>query len=71
MSTNDYINVNYIESLRAINNYIIKKELKKTYIAKAYNCSRTTLNGYLNGNVDMPYTFILFMKHLMKSDPCR
>ena len=71
MSTNDYIDVAYRKSLMAINNYIVRNEVKKTYIAKLYKCSRTTLNDYLKGNVEMPYRFILFMKHLMQSDPCK
>lgn len=70
MSTKDYINVAYDNTLDIINDYIYKKEVKKTWLAKVYGCSRTTLDGYLNGITDVPYKFILFMQHLMKSDPC-
>ncbi len=70
MSTKDYINVAYDDTLDIIKDYIYKKEVKKTWLAKDYGCSRTTLNGYLNGTVDVPYKFILYMQRLMKSDPC-
>ncbi len=71
MSTNDYVNVAYDNTLDKINEYIYKKEIPKIKLAKEYGCSRTTLYGYLDGTVDMPYKFILYMRQLMKSDPCK
>lgn len=71
MSTKDYVNVAYNNTLDIINEYIYKKEIKKTWIAKAYGCSRTTLDGYLNGSTALPYKFVLFMQHMMESDPCK
>ncbi|MGM9969719.1 MAG: hypothetical protein ACI35S_04905 [Anaeroplasma sp.] len=71
MSTKDYVDVAYDNDLEKINHYIYKKEVKKTWLAKKYGCSRTTLDGYLNGTTDAPHRFILFMQHLMKSDPCQ
>ena len=70
MSKNDYINVAYDTTLDKINEYIYKKEVKKIWLASTYGCSRTTLDGYLNGVTEIPYKFILFMQYLMKSDPC-
>lgn len=70
MSNNDYVNVAYDKTLDSINYYIMRKEIKHTWLAKAYGCSRTTLYGYLNGTGEVPYRFILFMQQLMKSDPC-
>lgn len=72
MSTKDYINVanDYNIDLDSINEYIYRKEIKITRLAKAYGCSRTTLYAYLDGSVVMPHTFYIFMQHMMKSDPC-
>lgn len=71
MSTNELIIVDdaYNKTLNEINNYIYYKEIKKSYIAKKFGISRQTLYDYLNGNTEMPYRFILFMRHMMNSDP--
>lgn len=70
MSTKEEIIVALNKTLDEINEYIYKKEVKKSWLAKAYGCSRTTLDGYLDARVVVPHTFILFMQQLMKSDPC-
>ena len=72
MSTKDQISVDcdYDIDLDSINEYIYRKEIKKTWLAEVYGISRTTLYGYLEGTIDMPHKFYIFMQHLMKSDPC-
>ena len=71
MSINERIIVDdaYNKTLNEINEYIYYKELKKAYIARKFGISRQTLYDYLNGNTEMPYRFILFMRQLMNSDP--
>ncbi len=69
MSMNEEIDVAYNATLKKINDYIYRNEVKKTYIAAAFGVSRQTLLDYLKGNNDMPYKFILFMQQLMNSDP--
>lgn len=70
MNKNDYISCAYNGALDLFNEYIYKKGVKKSWLAASYGCSRTTLNSYLDGSNDIPFKFALFMRQLMKSDPC-
>ena len=58
------------ETLKAINFYIYRKELKISKLAKDFGMSRQEFSKILKGKAKLTHDFVLFMQDMMETEPC-
>lgn len=67
MSIKESVKHTYNDDLKAINEIICRKEIKKSKLAKDLGISRQTLYDYLNGINIMPYDVVIHIRMLINS----